>query len=271
MPRRYDFSNNPTTSIEDGYFHAYREARSGAGEVSYLSLWGPHGIFLFSGIHHQFDLKTPTGQSPYDNALVDPVFDWLSANAKGDWHWHEGQTNNYRSVSTGVYLADRSDIEAFKAKWGGIFQYDETRTVRNEAYREKNREAEAANVVPPYLSAERIKYMLAQMDQETGDYFDTISSRDGFDTMFAEAFDLVVAYILEEGKPSKHGPRMLDGTWHEGITNSVRAIGEWVRTGASDALRAEMAERDIADEGLADAFRAGLVTPPATAQNSPTP
>lgn len=150
MPRRYDFSKNMALSVEDGYFHAYLESRAGNGEVSYLSLWGPHGNFLFSGIHHQFDLKTPQGQSPYYNSLVDPVFDWLSANVNGDWHWHEGQTNNYRSVSTGVYLADPSDIEAFKAKWGGIFQYDEKRTAQNDAYREKNRQAEAENVVPSY-------------------------------------------------------------------------------------------------------------------------
>jgi hypothetical protein len=202
---------------------------------------------------------------------VDPVFDWLSANAKGDWHWHEAQTNNYRSVSTGVYLAEQADIEAFNTKWGGIFQYDETRTARNDAYHEKNRQAEAENVVPSYISAARIKFMLVQMDEETGGYFDTISGRDGFDAMFAEGFDQTIAYILEEDKPSEHGPRMLDGTWHEGVTSSIRAIGEWVRLGASDALRAEMADREIADDGLAEAFRAGLSPAPSQARNVPMP
>jgi hypothetical protein len=61
MPRRYDYSKNPSVSVEDGYFNAYKDARDGTGESSYVSLWGPHGN---SGIQHQFDLKTPKGQSP---------------------------------------------------------------------------------------------------------------------------------------------------------------------------------------------------------------
>jgi hypothetical protein len=271
MPRRYDFSKNPAVSVEDGYFNAYRNSRAGNGEVSYLDLWGPHGHFLFSGIHHQFDLRTPQGQSPYDNALVDPVFDWLSNNAKGDWHWHEAQTNNYHSVSTGVYLADKADIEAFMAKWGGIFQYDEARTAQNDAYIGKNRQAEAENVVPSHMSAARMKFMMAQMDDETGEYFDTISARDGFDAMFADGFDQTIAYILEEDKPSEHGPRLLDGTWHESVTNSIRSIGEWVRTSASEALRAEMTDRIISDDELAEAFRAGLEHAPVNATKCPTP
>jgi hypothetical protein len=109
------------------------------------------------------------------------------------------------------------------------------------------------------------------MDQEIGDYFDTISGRDGFDDMFSEAFDKFIAYILKADKPSEHGPRMPDGTWHEGITRSVRAIGEWIRTGASDALRSELSEREITHEGLADALRAGVATSPATAQNATSP
>jgi hypothetical protein len=84
---------------------------------------------------------------------------------------------------------------------GGIFQYDETRTAQNDAYNEKNRQAEAENVIPSYVSAARIKFMLVQMDEETGDYFDTISGRDGFDAMFGEAFDQAIAYIMEEDKP----------------------------------------------------------------------
>lgn len=99
------------------------------------------------------------------------------------------------------------------------------------------------------------------MDEETGEYFDTISGRDDFDAMFAEGFDQTIAYIMEEDKPSEHGPRMLDGTWHEGVTSSVRAIGDWVRTSASDTLRAEMTDRKIADEGLAEACKAGLSHP----------
>lgn len=265
MPRRFDFSGNPALSDEDGNFNVYRDRRDGAGEVSCASLWGPQGLFLFSGIHHQFELTTPAGQSPYDNELVDPVFDWLSANIKGDWHWHESETNNYRSVSTSVYIADQADIEAFQAEWDSLFRYDENDTERNARFRERNRVAEETNTVPAYISVQSMKFMLVHMAADTAEYFDTLSGRDGFDAMFSEGFDLAVAYVLEEDKPSEHGPRMLDGTWHEEIVRVFREIGEWVRESASDTLRAEMADKEIADEGLHEAFRSGFGPVPARA------
>lgn len=92
---------------------------------SHASFWEPQGVFLFSGIHHQFELAT-AGQSPYDNDLVDPIFEWLSANVKGDGHWHESETSNYRSVSTSVYIADQEDIEA--SRRNGIRPSNTTRT-----------------------------------------------------------------------------------------------------------------------------------------------
>jgi hypothetical protein len=264
MPRIYDFSRNPSLSEVDGNFNAYRERRDGAREVSYATLWGPQGLFLFSGIHHQFQLKTPVGQSPYDNDLVDPVFDWLSANVEGDWHWHEAESNNYHSISTSVYLAGQNDISAFQATWGSLFEYNEADTASNARYQEKNCRAEESNTMPSYISVQSMKFMLVHMGGDTGEYFDRLSGRIGFDAMFVDGFDLAISYVLEEDKPSEHGPRMLDGSWHGEILRVFREIGDWVRTGASDALREEMADREIADEGLAKAFRSGLS--PAIAQ-----
>lgn len=148
MPRIYDYSHNAELSDRDYIFSVYRNRRDGAGEVPYASLWGPQGLFLFDGIHHQFKLRTADGQSPYDNGLVEPVFDWLCENAKGGWHWHESQTNNYRSICTSVYLAEAGDIDTFMAKWGGIFAYDEKHTARNAEWIAMNEGAAAENVLP---------------------------------------------------------------------------------------------------------------------------
>jgi hypothetical protein len=271
MPRIYDYSHNAELSDRDYIFSVYRNRRDGAGEVSYASLWGPHALFLFDGIHHQFDLRTAAGQSPYDNDLVDPVFDWLCDNAKGGWHWHESQTNNYRSIGTSVYLADAGDIEAFKAKWGDIFAYNEKRTVRNAEWNAMNEDAAARNVLPANVTPERMKFMLKDMDAETGAYLDTISGREGFDDTFVEAFKAAVVYILEKDKPSEFGPRMLDGRWHEGVIGVLREIGNWVRTSASAELHARTADCQIADEDLEQAFLSGLEGPKAPAETAPSP
>jgi hypothetical protein len=272
MPRVYDYSHNSELSDRDYVYSVYRERRDGSGEVSYASLWGPKGLFVFDGIHHQFALRPTNGKTPYDNDLVDPVFDWLCENAKGGWHWHEGHTNNYRSIATSVYIANHDDIDAFLTKWQAIFKYDENDTISNDERKAKTKEAEENNVLPSYLTASRMKFILTGMDAEAGEYLHTLSGRDNFAATFSLAFDAAVAYMLEADKPSEYGPRMPDGNWHEAVVGVFKEIGTWIRERAPDELREEIIARDIPDEGLEQAFRSGLADPtPTPVGASPAP
>lgn len=104
-----------------------------------------------------------------------------------------------------------------------------------------------------------MKFTLVHMGVETAEYFDTLSRRDGFDAMLSEGFDLAVAYVLEEDKPAEHGPRMLDGTWLNEVVRVFLEIGEWVRTARPTLFRGDMADNEITDEGLYEAFRSGSI------------
>lgn len=258
MPRVYDYSNNSELSDQDEIFSVYRRRREGTGEVSIKSLWGPHGFFRSGGPHHQFMLRAINEQSPYDNDLVDPVFDWLCENANGGWHWHESEVNHGHSVVTEVYIADIHESDAFREKWHALFEHDEKVTARNEKLKARAEEARANNALPSHVTVEMLKYVLASMDAEVGEFLDTLSDRHDFAATFSQAFDATVGYMLEEDKPSQYGPRMLDGNWHEGVTGAFHEIGAWVRTSAPESLREELLSREIADEGLYEAFRSGV-------------
>lgn len=270
MPRLYDYSNNSELSDQDEIFSVYRSRREGRGEVSIKNLWGPHGFFRFGGPRHQFKLRTD-GQSPYDNELVDPVFDWLCENVKAGWHWQESEGNHGHNIMTEVYIADAREIEAFRTQWQAIFDYDEKVTTRNEQLRAESEEAKANNVLPSYVTVVMLKYVLAEMDSEVGEFLDTLSDRDDFSPVFAQAFDAAVAYMLEEDKPSPHGPRMMDGNWHEAITGAFHEIGSWVRNSGLESLREELLSRAIADGGLYEAFRSGIEDQVIQPTRSPAP
>lgn len=257
MPRYYDYAHDPELSRRDYIFSVFDRPRVGLGEVPLSRLSGPHGIFLFDGATHQFRLQSPETGSIYDNALVDPVFDWLSANVSGAWNWLEIWTNNGRSVATHVYLAEAEDIDAFRKTWGRSFSYDERDTERNAAWEDVLRVAREDHVLPAHVTAERMKYVLVRMDDEAAEFFDDISNRDGFDAMFTEALRHATSYLLES-TDTRHGPRDAEGVWRNGVEEAFVRIGQWVATSGSPELRTELAEAALGDDALDRALYSGL-------------
>ena len=253
MPRRYDYAHDETLSDKDYIWSVFREQRSGRGEIDTFDLWGPRSLFLMSGPRHQFDLSPPKGVSPYDNALVDPVYRWLEENTTGPWHWIEGETNNNRSVYTAVYLERERDIEAFCESWRGIFKYSQETSADNAEWRKSQTAAAEAGRLPPHLTVQFMKHILLGMYDKGGDWLDGISDRAGFDVMFAKGFTLAVKELLE-AEPGEWGPKRADGTWHEGVVQAVASVGGWVRERAPASLRADLEGFEIGDAALSAAF-----------------
>lgn len=133
MPRTYDFSaeKSPENYRNHGLFVPFLDGAGkrltvlGKGEISLQDLWGPEPTGFLSGLRHQYDLQTPKGMHPYDNAVVDPIFAWLEEHCEGRWSWLEHEINNYRSVATEVYIESPDDQQAFEAAWGQLFQRSE--------------------------------------------------------------------------------------------------------------------------------------------------
>lgn len=253
MPRRYDFSKDGIGSHESYIWRIYDEPRSGRGEVSTFDLWGPGSIFLMSGQRHQFELNTPSGINPYDNAVVDPVFAWLDENATGPWHWIEGETNNNRSVYTNVFLQEDADISAFQERWGDMFDYTADYTKRNARWRRDEARAEERGEIPASISASQMRYIMIAMKDEAGPWFDKMKIRSGFDDLFVEGFEMLVR-DYESFSPSEHGPRMLDGKLHEGLVQSLSSLGAWIASSASDGLKTRLAEIAISDSEVSEAI-----------------
>jgi hypothetical protein len=255
MPRIHDFSKDPSRSEPDYIWNLFRERTLGRGEVAEAILWGPGGIFLFDGVHHQFDLRTPAGRSPYDNDLVDPVYRWLEENMSGPWNWLERQTNNYRSVATSVYIRDDADIEAFKAKWGGIFEYDESYTRRNANWVGAEIDAQERGVMPGYVRASSMHHILMAMSvsNSSADWLDNFRDRIGFDDLLAEGLQKAVARALE-AEPSEYGAKLTDGQWNEKLVAAFAAVGEWIREKAPESLRERLKGYDAGDEALTEAI-----------------
>lgn len=260
MPRIHDFDRDPSRSDEDYIWRVFRDRALGRGEVAETYLWGPGGIFLFSGVHHQFDLKAPEGRSPYDNSLVDPVYRWLDENMSGPWNWLERQTNNYRSVATSVYIRDDADIEAFRAQWGSLFEYDESRTRGNAQWVAAEIEAEERGEMPGYVRASSMHHILMSMavSSSGAEWLEVFKDRAGFDDLFAEGLQKAVARALE-AEPSEYGAKLTDGQWNEKLVAAFVAVGEWVREKAPDTLRERLQDYDAGDEILTDAI--GLSNP----------
>lgn len=260
MPRIHDFSRDPSRSEQDYIWSVFRERPLGRGEVTETALWGPGGIFLFDGVRHQFDLRAPDGRSPYDNGLVDPIYRWLEENMSGPWNWLERQTNNYRSVATSVYIGNDADIEAFKTKWGGLFEYDESCTRENADWVAADADARERGVMPGYVRASSMHHILMSMavSSSTADWLDNLSDRTGFDDLFAEGLQKAIARALE-AEPSEYGAKLADGQWNEQLLAAFEAVGEWVREKAPESLRERLQGYDAGDEMLTDTI--GLAGP----------
>jgi hypothetical protein len=264
MPRIHDFDRDPSRSDEDYIWSIFRDRRQGRGELSEVDLWGPQAIFHFDGLHHQFRLKTPDGTSPYDNALVDPVYRWLEENTSGPWHWLEGQTNNYRSVYTAVYIQDDADIEAFDASWGALFKYDEDYTRDNAKWLAADRDARERGVMPKYLKAWSLHHILMGMavSDATADWLDGFKDRDGFGDAVTEGLERAVARALK-AEPSEFGAKLPDGNWNEKLVEAFVAVGAWVREKAPESLKERLQGFEIGDEVLSEAFAWLAETPAA--------
>lgn len=130
MPRKYDYSAPETPELYDdwGLFvpfleHGKPRPVAGKTEASLQDLWGDKSFLV--GVRHQYELSTPAGVSPYDNALLDEIHSWLDENAAGRWNWLEHVINNGRSVGTDVYLEDEDAQKVFEGRWGHLFKRDE--------------------------------------------------------------------------------------------------------------------------------------------------
>lgn len=269
MPRLYDHSHNPEVSTKDYIWSVYKEPRHGRGEISYIDLWGPAGMFVMDGLGHQFKLSVPKGTSPYDNGIVDPVFEWLNENTTGKWHWHESETNNNRSVGTDVYIEADSDIEAFRAAWGSIFEYNAGYTDSNREWLAAEQKAACENVLPEHVRTSTLMYGMLSMDETTAGWFDGVAERSDFAERFRAALDRAVVSISQE-KPSQYGPRLPDGTWVPGIVDAFRETGAWIRERAPDAVRAAVSDFSVDDEALMAAI--GPLAPMAAAEQAfPSP
>lgn len=260
MPRIHDFDRNPDRSDEDYIWSVFRDRPLGRNEVSETDLWGPGGIFLFDGVHHQFSLKAPDGSSPYDNSLVDPIFRWLEENMSGTWNWLERQTNNWRSVATSVYIRDDADIDAFRSEWGGFFKYDEDYTTENAVLAAAEAEAADRGVLPAHVTASTMRHVLMTMavSSSTAGWLENLQARAGFDDVFVGGLDMAVAHVLA-AEPSEHGARLPDGQWNEKLLAAFIAVGEWVRKKAPDSLRERLQDYATDDEALTAAI--GLQDP----------
>jgi hypothetical protein len=255
MPRIHDFSRDPSKSDPDYIWNVFRDQRQGQGELTEVDLWGPCAIFHFDGLHHQFRLKPPEGQSSYDNALVDPVFRWLEDNTSGPWHWHEGQTNNYRNVYTAVYIQDGADIEAFREAWGAIFKYDEDYTRDNAAWLAVDRDARDRGEMPGYVDASRMHHILMSMavSSETADWLDGVKDLAGFDELVEAGLAEAVAHILKS-EPSQYGAKLPDGQWNEKLVEAFVAVGAWIRERAPASLRERLQGFEVNDDVLSEAL-----------------
>lgn len=260
MPRIHDFDRDPSRSDEDYIWRVFRDQALGRGEVAEVDLWGPGGIFLFDGVHHQFSLKAPEGRSPYDNELVDPVYRWLDENMSGPWNWLERQTNNWRSVATAVYIRNDVDIVAFRAAWGGLFTYEEQYTRENAEWAAADIDAQERGVMPSYVRASSMHHILMSMavSSSTADWLANLRDRAGFDDIFVEGLDKAVAHALK-AEPSEYGARLEDGQWNEKLLAAFVAVGEWVREKAPHSLRERLQGYDAGEEILTDAI--GLSDP----------
>ncbi|NTF18165.1 hypothetical protein G6L37_07080 [Agrobacterium rubi] len=255
MPRVHDFARDPSRSDEDYIWSVFRERPLGRGEVSETDLWGPGGILLFSGVHHQFSLKAPDGSSPYDNDLVDPVYRWLDENTIGAWNWLERQTNNWRSVATSVYVGDDADIEAFKAEWGHLFTYEEDYTRENARWIADDLDAQERGELPDYLTASRMQHILMSMaaSGSTSGWLRKFQDRAGFDDLFIEGLDKAVARAIE-AEPSEYGARTEDGQWNDLLVDAFKAVGDWVRDTAPVSLQERLKGYETGDEALSIAL-----------------
>jgi hypothetical protein len=255
MPRIHDFDRDPSRSDEDYIWSIFRDRRQGRGELSEIDLWGPQAIFHFDGLHHQFRLKTPEGTSPYVNALVNPAYRWLEENMSGPWHWLEGQTNNYRSVYTAVYIQDDADIEAFNASWSALFKYDEDYTCDNAKWLAMDRDARERGVMPEYVRASSMHHILMGMavSDTTADWLDGFKNRGGFDDLAVEGLERAVAHFLK-AEPSEYGAKLPGGQWNKKLVEAFVAVGEWIRGKAPETLRERLQDFEIGDKILSEAF-----------------
>lgn len=111
---------------------------------------------------------------------------------------------------------------AFKGKWGNLFaRTTRSATSHNVSLRALNETAAQENLLPKYVSVDKLKFMVVSMDDQVAAYFDTICGRTDFHGAFLRAFQEAAAYLVEF-EPSPHGPRLLDGSWNEGVTETFR-------------------------------------------------
>lgn len=250
MPRKYDFSDQSEHSEDDDLFKTIRNPTLGPGELEMEDLIGPNGLHLFDGYHFQFALVPPAGTNPYDNAFVDPIYDWLSNNAVGGWRWEETESNHGHSVTTQVYIADAETVERFQAEWGGLFRFKEKDEDDNRRLSAREREAEEKNELPPYFGVNRLATMLTAFYPYTATYLDRLSDRNGFDAAMVSAIkkaDEIYQKYSYDPERAYASARNEDGTLDEGLIPYIHAFASWLRKNASIEVARAVADMEFCE------------------------
>lgn len=143
MPRVFDFVKSDA-SMRD--FHYLDVGRVGNGEVSTEQIFQEDKIPTIdygcgSGRRWQFGR---TWSNPLDDAFeIDQIFESLSDNMKGQWHWNEGTANCDRSFSLAIHIEQKPDQERFLREWGHMFEY------RPDEAQDLDKLAVVKGVLPP--------------------------------------------------------------------------------------------------------------------------
>ncbi len=138
MPRRFDFQCKDLHKLSEakdiGYpFPELSDYVFGQGEIGdHQFTWrkGPSGARCERG---QFSRNNADGQM-LSNQANDRIFNWLSDNMAGRWHWDEEARGT--SVRTRLWIEDATDVERFQREWGDIFDLSHHQHALNMRIRE---------------------------------------------------------------------------------------------------------------------------------------